>query len=50
VWSCIAAACFIPSFVSSWRAVFPNKQGASPGGKVRAAAASADSSLELTNA
>ena len=50
VWSCIVAACFIPSFVISWCAVFPNKQGASPGGKVRAAAAAADSSLELTNA
>jgi uncharacterized membrane protein YozB (DUF420 family) len=50
VWSCVAAACFIPSFVINWRAVFPNKQRSAPGVKIRAAAASADSSLELTNA
>ena len=48
VWSCIAAACFLPTLVINWRMVFPNKQGASPAVKVRAAAA--DSSLELTNA
>lgn len=50
VWSCIAAACFIPSLVINWRAVFPNKQHSTHGAKVRFAAASADSSLELTNA
>ena len=50
VWSCIAAACFIPSFVIGWGAVFPNKQRSAPGVKIRAAAAAADSSLELTNA
>jgi uncharacterized membrane protein len=50
VWSCIAAASFIPSLVISWEAVFPNKRRAAPGVKVRAVAAAADSSLELTNA
>jgi len=50
VWTCIAAACFIPSLVISWGAVFPNKRRSAPGVKVRAAAAAADSSLELTNA
>lgn len=50
VWSCIVAACFIPSFVISWGAVFPNKRAAAPGLKTRAAAAAADNSLELTNA
>ena len=50
VWSCIAAACFIPSFVINWRAVFPNKQRASSAIKVRAAAASAETGVELTNA
>src|SRR5439155_21188745 len=49
VWSCIAAACFLPTLVINWRMVFPNKQGASPAVKLRAAAA-ADSSLELTSA
>ncbi len=47
IWTCIAAACFVPSFVINWRAVFPNKRS-SQGIKVRAAA-TADSSLELTN-
>jgi uncharacterized membrane protein YozB (DUF420 family) len=50
VWSCIAAACFIPSLVISWEAVFPNKRRSAPGVRVRAVAAAADSSLELTNA
>ena len=50
VWTCIAAACFIPTFVINWRAVFPTKKHSAPGVKIRAAAATADSSLELTNA
>jgi uncharacterized membrane protein len=50
VWTCIAAACFIPTFVINWRAVFPNKRGAGPGLKTRVATAAADRSLELTNA
>ena len=50
VWTCIAAACFIPTFVINWRAVFPKKRAAAPGHKTRAAAAAADRSLELTNA
>ena len=50
IWTCIAAACFVPSFVINWRAVFPTKKRSAPGGRVRAAAAAADSSLELTNA
>jgi len=31
VWSLIAAACFVPSFVISWRALF--KRGAAPAGR-----------------
>jgi uncharacterized membrane protein len=50
VWTCIAAACFIPSLVISWAAVFPKQQRRTHGVKTRAAAASVDSSLELTNA
>ena len=50
VWSCIAAACFIPTFVISWAAVFPKQQRRTQGAKTRAAAAAADNSLELTNA
>lgn len=50
VWTCIVAACFIPSLVISWAAVFPKQQRRTHGVKTRAAAASADSSLELTNA
>lgn len=49
VWSCIAAACFLPTFVINWRAVFPNQQRSAPAVKIRAAAAAADSSVELTN-
>ena len=50
VWTCIAAACFIPTFVINWCEVFPNKRAAAPGHKTRAAAAAADRNLELTNA
>jgi uncharacterized membrane protein YozB (DUF420 family) len=50
VWSCIVAACFIPSLVISWSAVFPKQHRRTHGVKTRAAAAAAESSLELTNA
>jgi uncharacterized membrane protein len=49
VWSCIVAACFIPTFVISWRAVFPTKQHSARGLKTRAAAAASES-VEVTNA
>jgi uncharacterized membrane protein len=37
VWSCIAAACFVPTFVINWRTMFPAKAAARAVTRVQAA-------------
>ena len=39
VWSCIAAACFVPSLVINWRAVFGRRAYAAPAAHAKAARA-----------